>query len=554
MIKEETDLVILDDLHKGNHNRALNLGVDDTSQNSKTEKVPDGFLSRCQEDVSNDKLKSVGGKILVTLGLILGTFIGSTSETAVSTITEAIGQDLETFGSLTWIAGGYLLTLVAFTPLFGKLSDIFGRKPVELFNIALFAIGSLGCALANSMTLLIIFRAIAGIGGGGIISMSLVMVSDVIPIENRSNYLSLISATYVIAQIVGPILGGVLAEVSWRITFYIMLPLCVILAILVIFIMDLPKSEGNILKKVKRVDFLGSITLILAIVALILATNWGGKDYAWNSVPIIILFVLMAIFFIAFVVIELRVSPEPVLPSRIFVRNVVLALTASFMSGGAQFIAIFYIPIYYQNVHGSSPSESSYRLFPFLAIISICCISSSYLIKIFNTVRGVMWAGGVITIIGTCLVAFMRQNSTLAEQIIFVLIYGIGLGLIFQLVIFVCTLSVSPNDVAIVSGLFTFSVNIGGVISLAIVGTVYNNVLVAQISENLPFFDPKELIDSRIVSTLSRENQEILKTCYHFAFRYAFICMIPFAILLLVSVLGLTKLEIPGKIISQSEH
>ncbi|KXN68072.1 MFS general substrate transporter [Conidiobolus coronatus NRRL 28638] len=534
-MKEEIESVASNNLHEDDPNKELNLGVVNNSQDFESKKASNDFSSKCQEDKSNDKLKSVGGKVLVTLGLVLGTFIGSTSETAVSTITESIGQDLETFGSLTWIAGGYLLTLVAFTPLFGKLSDIFGRKPVELFSILLFAIGSLGCALANSMTLLIIFRAIAGIGGGG------------------SNYLSLISATYVIAQIVGPILGGVLAEVSWRITFYIMLPLCAILAALVIFVMDLPKSEGNILTKVKRVDFLGSITLILAIVSLILATNWGGKDYAWNSVPIIILFVLMIVFFISFVVIELRVSPEPVLPSRVFVRNVVLALTASFMSGGAQFIAIFYIPIYYQNVHGSSPSESSYRLFPFLAIISICCISSSYLIKIFNTIRGVMWAGGAITIIGTCLVAFMRQNSTLAEQIIFVLIYGIGLGLIFQLVIFVCTLSVLPDDVAIVSGLFTFSVNIGGVISLAIAGTIYNNVLVAQISENLPLFNPKDLVDSRIANTLSSENQEILKACYYFAFRYAFICMIPFAILLLISVLGLTKLEIPGKPVPQSE-
>ncbi|KXN65138.1 MFS general substrate transporter, partial [Conidiobolus coronatus NRRL 28638] len=138
------------------------------------------------------------------------------SETAVSTITEVIGSDLKSFGSLTWIAGGYLLTTVAFTPLFGKLSDIFGRKPLEIFSIALFAIGSLGCALANSMVLLIIFRAIAGIGGGGIISMSFVMVSDVIPLEDRSTYLSIISATFAIAQVLGPIIGGALAEVNWR--------------------------------------------------------------------------------------------------------------------------------------------------------------------------------------------------------------------------------------------------------------------------------------------------------------------------------------------------
>jgi EmrB/QacA subfamily drug resistance transporter len=500
------------------------------------------------------KMKLVTSKFFITIGLVLGIFVGSMSETAVSTITEVIGSDLKSFGSLTWIAGGYLLTTVAFTPLFGKLSDIFGRKPIEFFSIALFSIGSLGCALANSMTLLIIFRAIAGIGGGGIMSMSFVMVSDVIPLENRSTYLSIISATFAIAQILGPIIGGALAEVNWRINFYIQLPLCLILLVLVVFVLDLPKSEGNILSKVKRVDFLGSLALVLTIVALILATNWGGKDYAWNSAPIIVLFVLMIIFFIAFIIIEWKVSPEPVLPSRVFVRNVVLSLTASFCAGAVQFVAIFYLPIYFQFVHGSTPSESGYRLIPFLAIISICCLSSGTLIKIFKTIRGVMWVGGAINIVGTCLVAFWRQNATLAEQVIFILINGIGLGLIFQLVIFTCTLSVAPEDVAIASGLFTFSMNIGGVVSLAIAGSIYNNVLTNQILERLPEYVPKDLLDPSVASALSEANKEVLRTCYHYAFQYAYICVIPFAIILFISVLGLTKLEIPGTKIQASGH
>lgn len=493
------------------------------------------------------KLKGFGHKILVTLGLVLGIFIGAMSETSISTITEVIGSDLNTYGSITWIAGSYLLTTVAFTPLFGKLSDIFGRKPVELIGIALFAIGSLGCALANSMPLLIIFRAIAGIGGGDIISMSFIMVSDVIPLEDRSTYLSIISTTFAIAQIIGPIIGGALADASWRIVFYIKLPFCGILALLVIFVLDLPKSEGDILTKVKRVDFLGSIFLILTIVSLILATSWGGKDYAWNSAPIIVLFVLMAIFLAVFIYIELKVSPEPVLPSKVFVRNVVLALTASFMAGAIELVTVFYIPVYYQSVHDTTPSESGYRLIPFLAIISLCCMISGHLTKIFNTIRGVMWVGGAISIVGVCLVAFMGQYSTLAEQIVFILINGTGLGLIYQLVIFTCTLSVQPEDVAIVSGLFTFSLNIGGVISLAIAGTVYNNVLTTQIADKLPNFNYKDLLDSHIVQELSLESKEILKTCYYLAFKYTYICVIPFAIILFISVLGLKKLEIPRK-------
>lgn len=496
---------------------------------------------------SAPSLKNFWYKFFCTLGLVLGAYIGSMSENAVSTTTEVISSDLKTFGSITWIAGSYLLTTVAFTPIFGKLSDIFGRKPVELVSIALFAIGSLGCGLASSMTLFVIFRGIAGIGGGGITSLAFIMVTDIIPIEDRSSYLSIISITFAIAQISGPIVGGILAEASWRITFYIQLPLCAILALLVIFALDLPKSEGYVLEKLKRVDLLGSITLILSIVSLILATNWGGKEYAWNSTPVITLFVLMVVFFASFIIIELKVSIEPVLPSRVFVHNVILSLIASFMLGAVEFVAVYYLPVYYQFVHGATPSGSGYRLIPFLAAISLCCFISGYLIKIFNTIRGVMWVGGVISIVGVCLVAFMRQNSTLAEQIIFMLINGIGLGLIFQLTIFTLTLSVPPEDVAIVSGLFTFAMNIGGVISLSIAGTVYNSILNTQLTQKFSHLNHTNLLDPQILKQLSWKNKEVLQTCYYLAFKYAYICMIPFAILLLISVLGLKKIQIPRK-------
>ncbi|KXN68073.1 MFS general substrate transporter [Conidiobolus coronatus NRRL 28638] len=459
-------------------------------------------------------------KFLCTLGLVPCAYIGSMSENAVATITEVIGSDLKTFRSITSIARGYLLTTVAFAPLFGKLSDIFGRKPVELASIALFAIGSLGCALVNSMTLFVVFRCIAGIGDGGITSMAFIMVTDIIPLEDRSTYLSIISITFAIAQISGPIIGGAISEVSWRITFYIQLPLCAILAALVIFVMDLPNSE----------------------------------EYAWNSAPIITLFVLMIAFFVAFVIIELKVSFEPVLPSRVFVHNVIISLIASFMVGAVKFVAVYYLPVYYQFVHGATPSESGYRLIPFLAVISICCFISGYLIKIFNTIRGIKWIGGVTTIVGVCLVALMRQNYTLVEQIFFILINGIGLGLIFQLTIFMLTLSVPSEDVAIASGLFTFAMNIGGVVSLSIAGTAYNSVLNSQLTQKLPLLNPADLLDLQIVKQLSWENKEIFQTCYYLAFKYAYICMLPFAILLLLSVLGLKKVQIPRKSSQQSYY
>jgi MFS family permease len=397
------------------------------------------------------------------------------------------------------------------------------------------------------MLMLIIFRAIAGIGGGGLLSLSFIMVSDVIPIENRSTYLGIISTTFAISQIVGPIIGGALAEINWRIIFYLQLPFCAILAFLVIFVLDLPKSQGNILEKVKRVDFLGSLTLVLTIVALILATNWGGKDYAWSSAPIIVLLVLMVLFFIAFICIQWKFAPEPVLPSRVFVRNLICSNIAMFMGGAVNMVMIFYLPIYFQTVHDASPSASGYRLSPFLGILSIVCLISGYLTQIFKTIRGIMFVGSIINLVGVCLIAFIRQNSTLAEQIIFVMINGVGLGCIFQLGIFTSSLSVAPEDVAIATGFTTFSLNIGGVIALAIVGSVYNTTLLSRIQESLPEVDTAEILQNGGGKLLTSAQQETLKYCYHQAFKYGFICMIPFAILMVIALLGLTKQELPKK-------
>jgi multidrug resistance protein len=486
-------------------------------------------------------------RILVTFGLVFGILIGTISETAVSTVTEKIGSDLQSFGSLTWIAGGYMLTVVAFTPLCGKLSDIFGRKPVEITGITIFAVGCLGCALSSSMILLIVFRVIAGIGGGCLMSMSFIMVSDVIPMEQRSAYLSLVSMTFAISNIIGPIVGGLIAEISWRIIFYILLPICLILALLVIFVLDLPKSEGNIMTNVKRVDFLGSISLICTIVTLILATNWGGKDYAWNSAPIIVLFVLMVVFLVAFIYIQMRVASEPILPGRVFVRNVVLSNIANLTAGAVNFVTIFYLPVYFQTVHNATPSVSGYHLIPFLVTISIFCMSSSYLITVFKTIRGIMWVGGIITIVGVCLVAFMRQHSSLAEQVIFVMINGMGLGLLLQLIILVCQLSVQDEDVAIATGFITFTTNIGGVIGLAIVGSVYNNILAQQLAIYLPNFSPEDLARPHIAGALDEQNKELLRYCYFVAFRYGYICMIPFAIICAISVFFITKVAVPSK-------
>ncbi|KXN67876.1 MFS general substrate transporter, partial [Conidiobolus coronatus NRRL 28638] len=407
--------------------------------------------------------------------------ISSLSETAVSTLTNSISKEFHSFGSLTWIAGGYLMTIVAFTPLFGKFSDIFGRKPVGIFAISLFFIGSLGCALSTSIDMLIAFRVVSGIGGGGLSSLSFIMVSDVIPVAKRPQFLAGISLVFCLSQVLGPILGGIVADHSWRIIFYSLLPLCILLAGLIIFVLELPESSGNISHKLKRIDYLGSLTLILSIVVLILMTTLGGKDYSWTSTPLIILYILEILFLSLFILVQWKFAKEPILPSRVFNRNIICANIANFCCGAINLTTVFYLPVYYLTVKNLSPSQAGYQLIPLLISNSLFCLFSAYFARWFKTIRGVMWIGGIILVIGVILLCFVRIGAGEGENISYAVILGIGLGMNLQLLMLISQISVDQEDAAISTSFNMFTTYIGGVIGVAITGSVYNNIFVEQL-------------------------------------------------------------------------
>jgi EmrB/QacA subfamily drug resistance transporter len=484
---------------------------------------------------------------LVTIGLTLGAFIASLSEAVVSTVTDTIANDLKSFGALTWIAGGYMLSLVAFCPLFGKLSDIFDRKPVMVFSVIIFALGSLGCALASTMPMLIGFRILSGVGGSGLLSLSYIMVSDIIPLESRSSYLSLVSTIFALSNILGPIIGGIIAEYSWRGIFYLQIPPCIVLGIIVVFVLDLPKSEGNMFQRLKRVDFLGCITLTVSVVLLVLATNWGGKEYEWHSVLIITLFSMSLVIFIIFIIIEWKFAYEPILPGRIFNRDIILVNAAQFFAGAIRLVMVFYFPIYFQNVKGLTPSQSGYQLIPFILSISIFSVVSGYLAQLVRSIRGVMWFGSVISLIGVCLFAFLPKIESTPVEMVVVVVNGMGLGLYLQLITLTCQVSVPQEDVAISTGFSGFSTNIGGVIGIAVIGSVFDNTLVDQISKHLSEYTPHQLILPEIVKNLSSEQVQLLRNGYFESFQLSFKLLIPFNIITIMFLLGLTNIKIDSK-------
>ncbi|KXN71272.1 MFS general substrate transporter, partial [Conidiobolus coronatus NRRL 28638] len=415
---------------------------------------------------------------IVLLGIVLGVFVAGMDETILSTANEVITEDLNATGSLTWIATSYLMTIVVFTPLYGKFSDIFGRKVCMLFSLFCFSVGSLGCGLATNIVMLIVFRAIAGIGGGGIISVSFVMISDVTTLENRALYLGIISITFAVSGMLGPILGGVIVDhISWRFIFYINLPVTFILAVIMIFIMPLPWVEGSLMSKLKRIDYLGVIALSLAIVLLVLGTTWGGKDYPWSSYQVIVALCCSILSLAAFVYIELKVATEPILPPKMFTHNVVICCIVAIVYGLNDFTVVYYLPVYYQILKGRSASESGYQLAPFLVVSSLSAIATGFIFGKLKTFTIPLRMGTVVMAVGSGLLCLISPTLPDWCMILFPIILSLGIGLCIQMAVVGAQASSDPEFNAIIASFFNFTFTMGATVGLSIAGAIVNNVL-----------------------------------------------------------------------------
>ncbi|CAG8693633.1 24703_t:CDS:2, partial [Dentiscutata erythropus] len=267
------------------------------------------------QTVENDGLLHGVELFLVTLGLGFAIFLAALDQTIVSTALPKIASDFNGLDQLSWVATSYLLTSTSFQPIYGSLADIFGRKATFLFTIIIFEFGSLLCGVANSMVSMIIYRAIAGIGGGGIIGLVTIIITDIVSAKDQGKYQGLIGACFGIASVAGPLIGGAFTDhVSWRWCFFINLPLGAITILAVIVFLHMKRQTGSLLGKFKRIDFLGIIIMIAATVCLLLPLNWGGSTYAWNSPVIIALLCAGVVGYIIFGLVEIYVASEPVAP------------------------------------------------------------------------------------------------------------------------------------------------------------------------------------------------------------------------------------------------
>jgi EmrB/QacA subfamily drug resistance transporter len=402
-------------------------------------------------------------------GIILCILLAALDQTVVIPAVPAIAADLNGFGHLSWIVAVYLIAATVTTPIYGKLSDIYGRRQLLTVSIGLFVITSALCAMARTLDQLILFRTLQGLGGGGLMSLAQAAIADVVAPRQRGRYQGYMAAVWGVASIAGPLVGGYVSEhLSWRWLFWMNLPLGLFAMYSCNRGLRMLKPRGGKI----RLDILGSLLLALTIVSCLLALSWGGISYGWVSLQILGLLALSAAALAALVWQERRAA-DPLLPPRMF-RNptFVCGITASSLGALSIFLCIFALPLYFQLVRGTSASESGLFVTPFLLSNVLGNIVSSNLARRTGRMRGILSAGFIGGIVGLCLLASMGRGAPLSFVLAATLLTGVGLGSCMVGTIMVVQNALEPGDMGAGTGSILVMRSMGSAFGSALAGTL----------------------------------------------------------------------------------
>lgn len=422
-------------------------------------------------------------EIMVIMGaLMLTMLLSALDQTIVSTALPKIAVDLEGLSKLSWVATSYLLTSAIVTPMYGKLGDMYGRKKLFQLSIIIFLAGSALCGLSQTMEQLIFFRALQGIGGGGLMALILAIIGEVVPPRQRGRYQGYFGAVFAVSSVIGPLLGGLFTDhLGWRWIFYINLPLGLLALSAVAARLHLPARRSE-----HKIDYAGASLLTVAITSLLLVSVWGGVEYAWLSPTILGLIAVCAVFVCGFILRERRAA-EPIIPlslfkSGIFITSVLLSL----LSGVAMFASILYIPQYQQIVRGNSPTESGLLMLPLIiGILGASIVSGRYISK-SGRYRRLPIIGTLVMTVGVWLFSHLTLTTSHFLLSVWMFVIGAGLGMFMQVATLAVQNATKRSMLGTATSTVTFFRSVGSSLGGAVFGTILTSRLTHHIHDALP--------------------------------------------------------------------
>lgn len=411
--------------------------------------------------------------VQVLIGLMAGMFLAALDQSIVGTALPRIVSELGGLQHLSWVVTAYLLTSTASTPLWGKISDLYGRRPMFQLAIVVFLVGSLAAGMANSMELLIAARAVQGLGGGGLMSLALAIIGDVIPPRERGKYQGYFGAVFGVSSVGGPLLGGFFTDgPGWRWIFWLNIPIGLAALVITSRALHMP-----VVRRDHKIDYLGAGVIVASVSSILLYTSWAGTSRGWTDPLSLALLIGGLLLAVIFVLVEQRAA-EPIIPMRLFKLPVVRwSVIFAFLIGMAMFGAIIYLPFYLQVVKGYTPTQSGLALLPMVVGMFTTSISSGQLITRTGRYRIYPIVGAAVVGMAIGLLTTLHVDTPYWRLAIFMFLLGCGLGFTMQTIVTAVQNAVHFRDLGVATSATTFFRSMGGAFGTALFGAVLNTRL-----------------------------------------------------------------------------